>query len=150
MTPTRTRSGDDTSRRPSLTVTGNGGQDHTAARLSGVLFQLEQFDQDGSGRDGGGLSGSTTVEEPAEIDEGKSRDVDEIDEVELALGTEEDVKEAKTNRKVRPLPSFAFRLSGDMVLMSRSPILKSPMLVYWLSIGPSKVSSLHLLSLSGC
>lgn len=55
------------------------------------------------------MSGSTTVAEPAEIDlgeegeegEGESRVDDEIDEVELALETEEDVKEAKTNRKVR-------------------------------------------------
>ena len=123
MTPTRSR--EDISRRPSL----GGLLDYTAmghghGQGQGVLLQFEQLDQAqaqpgqvaSSGLSGGQvtLSGSTTVAEPAEIDlgedgqeeEGKSRVEDEIDEVELALETEEDVKEAKTNRKVSLKPQL--------------------------------------------
>lgn len=114
MTPTRSR--EDECRRPSL-----GGIQEYVSTGQGVLLQFEQsqFEQAQAGQ--GRLSGSTTVEEPGEMDtsveEGKSREVDEIDEVDLGLETEEDVKEAKTNRKVCLSLATSTRCQNVKVLM---------------------------------
>lgn len=90
MTPTRSR--EDDSRRPSLP--GPGRQEFTATQ--GVLLQFDRPERDR-------LSGSTTVDEVADtsldVVEGLIKDSDEVDEVDIPLETEEDVKEARINRK---------------------------------------------------
>lgn len=105
MTPTRSR--EDDSRRPSL----SGIQEYPSTG-QGVLLQFDEV-QEGHGELV--ARSSAKVEEPAEIDsgaeEGRSRVEDEIDEVDLALETTEDVKEAKTNRKVCHYP---LRMTSDL------------------------------------
>ena len=89
MTPTRTRSREDPIRRPSLPGRVIGSLDH------GALLQFDEPEQ-------AQLSGSTAVEDGPAVDDKSVEGVDpnDISEIDGMLDVEEDVTEARVNRKV--------------------------------------------------
>jgi hypothetical protein len=94
MTPTRTRSREDPDpvRRPSL-------PGRVIERLdNGALLQFDEPEQ-------GQLSGTTAVEDGAAVDDKSIDGVDpnDISEIDGMLDVEEDVMEARVNRKVCPM-----------------------------------------------
>lgn len=89
MTPTRTRSREDPIRRASLPGRVIGSLDH------GALLQFDEPEQ-------AQLSGSTAVEEGPAVNDKSVEEVDpnDISEIDGMLDVEEDVTEARVNRKV--------------------------------------------------
>ena len=112
MTPTRTRSREDPIRRPSLPGRVIGSLDH------GALLQFDEPEQ-------AQLSGSTAVEDGAGADDKSVEEVDpnDINEVDGLLDVEEDVTEARVNRKVCTTKAFHIIMGAD----ERLPIWKSQM-----------------------
>lgn len=110
MTPTRTRSREDSSRRPSLLGSVISGDD------GGPLLRFDEPEQ---------RNDETVVDSTRSHDklvEGEPQDISEID---ILLDTEDDVAEARVNRKV----CQAVFANLDLVTNNRLPIWKSQMLV---------------------
>jgi len=85
MTPTRTRSREDPIRRPSLLGSGSGRVD------DGALLSFDEPEQ---------ISDETAVGSAGDQDKSVEGEPQDISEIDILLDTEDDVAEARVNRKV--------------------------------------------------
>jgi hypothetical protein len=85
MTPTRTRSREDPIRRPSLLGSGSGRVDN------GALLSFDEPEQ---------ISDETAVGSAGDQDKSVEGEPQDISEIDILLDTEDDVAEARVNRKV--------------------------------------------------